>query len=274
MKLIVGLGNPGDKYERTRHNAGFWLIERFALKAGIALRKETKFQALVGRHEPTGTWLLLPQSFMNASGRPVHMLASFFKIPPAEILIVHDDLDFAPGVAKIKQGGGIAGHNGLRDISARLGSHDYWRLRIGIGHPGDRQAVTDYVLNKPAAEERAAIDAVIERALEVMTLALAGDMQGAMLKLHTQDKIETPAPATPTDRPRKTEKPAPSAKAEKTEKAEKPVAKKEAPEKASAKLVNAAAPAAKPDQAAVPANPGKKGALSSLFKKFLPGKDS
>ncbi len=142
MKLIIGLGNPGEKYERTRHNAGSWLIERFAAQNGIAMRKDAKFQALVGRHAESGVWLLLPQTFMNASGRPVQMMASFFKIAPAEILVVHDELDFAPGVAKIKQGGGIAGHNGLRDISARLGSHDYWRLRIGIGHPGDRQAVS------------------------------------------------------------------------------------------------------------------------------------
>jgi PTH1 family peptidyl-tRNA hydrolase len=268
MKLIVGLGNPGDKYERTRHTAGFWLIERFAVKAGIALRKETKFQALVGRHEPSGVWLLLPQSFMNASGRPVHMLASFFIIPPAEILVVHDELDFAPGVAKIKQGGGIAGHNGLRDISARLGSHDYWRLRIGIGHPGERQAVTDYVLNKPAAEERDAIDAVIERALEVLPLALAGDMQGAMLKLHTQDKIEMAAPAKPAEPPRKKDKPSPAAASEKSGQTK----KADAPAKVEAS-VKAGQPVAPPQESA-PAKPAKKGGLSSLFKKILPGKDS
>ena len=191
MKLVVGLGNPGKKYERTRHNAGFWLVERFAAQTGTVLRMDAKFQALVGRHEPTGAWLLLPQSYMNSSGRPVQMLASFFKISPAEILVAHDELDFAPGVAKIKQGGGIAGHNGLKDISARLGSHDYWRLRIGIGHPGDRQAVTDFVLHKPSPEDRAEIDAAIGRALEALPFALAGDLQGAMLKLHTQEKVET-----------------------------------------------------------------------------------
>ncbi|MCE9641033.1 MAG: aminoacyl-tRNA hydrolase [Betaproteobacteria bacterium] len=163
MKLIIGLGNPGEKYERTRHNAGFWLIERFAAQNGIAMRKDAKFQALV----------------------------------PADILVVHDELDFAPGVAKVKQGGGIAGHNGLRDISARLGSHDYWRLRIGIGHPGDRQGVSDYVLNKPSADDRAAIDETIGRALDVMPLVLAGDMPGVMLKLHTVEKtpVKTPAKA-------------------------------------------------------------------------------
>lgn len=189
MKLIVGLGNPGRKYELTRHNAGFWLIERFAAKNGIALRNDAKFQALLGRHEPSGAWLLMPQAYMNASGRPVQMLASFFKIAPAEILIAHDELDFAPGTVRLKLGGGIAGHNGLKDISARLGTHDYWRLRIGIGHPGARDLVTHYLLNShPTAEDRGAIDGALDRALEVMPLILSGDMQGAMHRLHTQDK--------------------------------------------------------------------------------------
>ena len=156
IRLIVGLGNPGKDYERTRHNAGFWLVERFAVLSGVALRKDGKYQALVGRigAGANGAWLVLPQSFMNASGRAVQMLAGFFKIQPAEILVVHDELDFEPGTAKIKQGGGIAGHNGLKDISQRLGSHDYWRLRLGIGHPGDKNAVADYVLDKPSAEDR------------------------------------------------------------------------------------------------------------------------
>jgi len=184
----VGLGNPGKEYERTRHNAGFWLLERYALQAGVTLRKDGKYQALVGRIEPNGAWLVLPQSFMNASGRAVQMLAGFFKIPAAEILVVHDELDFAPGVAKMKQGGGIAGHNGLRDISHRLGSHDYWRLRLGIGHPGDRNEVVDYVLQKPSAEDRADIDEAITRSIEVLPLCLAGDMQAAMLKLHSVEK--------------------------------------------------------------------------------------
>ena len=125
-----GLGNPGKEYERTRHNAGFWLVERFASANGVALRKDPKFQALVGRHEPSGAWLLEPQSFMNSSGRAVQMLAGFFKIKPEEILVVHDELDFPPGVAKMKQGGGIAGHNGLKDISQRLASRSEER-RVG-----------------------------------------------------------------------------------------------------------------------------------------------
>jgi PTH1 family peptidyl-tRNA hydrolase len=197
IRLIVGLGNPGKEYERTRHNAGFWLVERFAAKEHVVLRKDTRYQALVGRHEASGAWLVLPQSFMNASGRAVQMLAGFFKIAAAEILVVHDELDFAPGAARIKQGGGIAGHNGLKDISQRLGTHDYWRLRLGIGHPGDKDMVADYVLHKPSAEDRQAIDGSVARALEVLPLCLSGDLQGAMHKLHTQDKPAAPAKAPP-----------------------------------------------------------------------------
>jgi len=193
IRLIVGLGNPGKDYERTRHNAGFWLVERFAVQSGVALHKDGKYQALVGRMEATGAWLVMPQGFMNASGHAVQMLAGFFKIPAAEILVVHDELDFAPGVAKMKQGGGIAGHNGLRDISHRLGTHDYWRLRLGIGHPGDRNAVVGYVLQKPPADEREAIDGAIARGIEILPLCLAGDMQGAMQKLHSVVEKEKPA---------------------------------------------------------------------------------
>jgi len=203
IRLVVGLGNPGKEYERTRHNAGFWLVERFASANGIALRKDPKFQALVGRHEASGAWLLEPQSFMNASGRAVQMLAGFFKIKPEEILVVHDELDFPPGVAKMKQGGGIAGHNGLKDISQRLGSHDYWRLRIGVGKPPAGEEGADYVLQRPPAEEKEAIDAAIQKALDLLPMMLGGDMQGAMHKLHTDDK--PPAPAK--KEPEKKEKP-------------------------------------------------------------------
>jgi PTH1 family peptidyl-tRNA hydrolase len=206
MKLIVGLGNPGDRYGPTRHNAGFWLVERFAHQTGTSLRKDAKFQALVGRHEASGTWLLLPQNFMNASGRPVQMLASFYKIAPADILVAHDELDFPPGTVRMKQGGGVAGHNGLKDISARLATHDYWRLRIGIGHPGDRHAVTDYVLHRPSQEDRTEIDAAIGRALEVLPLVMSGDVQGAMLKLHTSPepvKAEKAPAAAKPERPAK-----------------------------------------------------------------------
>ena len=243
MKLIVGLGNPGDRYQGTRHNAGFWLVERFAADSHTALRKDAKFQALVGRHEASGAWLMLPQSHMNLSGRPVQMLASFFRIAPADILVAHDELDFPPGTVRMKQGGGVAGHNGLKDISARLATHDYWRLRLGIGHPGDRDAVSNYVLNKPAQEDRAAIDSAIGAALEILPLVLAGDTQGAMLKLHSRVAPERPAPAE---------------KSEKTGK--------------QPRATQAEAPAAKPVAEAVaqPAKEEKAGALGGFLKKFLP----
>jgi PTH1 family peptidyl-tRNA hydrolase len=255
MKLIVGLGNPGDRYAATRHNAGFWLVERLAAQSHTGLRKDAKFEALVGRHEASGAWLMLPQSHMNLSGKPVQMLASFFKIAPADILVAHDELDFPPGTVRMKQGGGIAGHNGLRDISARIGSHEYWRLRIGIGRPAG-QAGADYVLNKPAQEERAAIDAAIANALEILPLVLAGDLQGAMLKLHSQQPVE-PAPAP--EKPRKAEKLEKPAKAPAREPADKN------------------AKAARPDKgpkAAVAEKPeAKAGGLGSFFKKLLPGAD-
>ena len=203
IRLVVGLGNPGKEHERTRHNAGFWLVERFASANGIVLRKDNKFQALVGRHEPSGAWLLMPQSFMNASGRAVQMLAGFFKIKPEEILVVHDELDFPPGTARIKQGGGIAGHNGLKDISQRLATHDYWRLRLGVGKPPAGMEGADYVLQKPPAEERAAIDAAIERALAVLPQCLSGDIQTAMQKLHTDDKKQEDKKPEPKKEPEK-----------------------------------------------------------------------
>ena len=260
MKLVVGLGNPGDRYHGTRHNAGFWLVERFAAKSHTVLRKDAKFEALVGRHEASGAWLMLPQSHMNLSGKPVQMLASFFKIAPADILVAHDELDFPPGVARLKQGGGIAGHNGLKDISARVASHDYWRLRIGIGHPGDPHAVTEYVLHKPSQEDRAAIDAAIVRALEVLPLVLAGDLQGAMLKLHTGPEPER------AERPVKAEAARP--------------AKAEAAAKQKAKTGEAPAKPAKPAPAGKTAKvekeeaAGKGGGIGSFLKKLIPGSDA
>lgn len=191
IRILVGLGNPGRDYQRTRHNAGSWLVERFAVRENIALRNDPKYQAYVGRHASSGAWILLPQTYMNLSGRSVMFLAGFFKIPPGEILVAHDELDLAPGTAKLKQGGGVAGHNGLKDIAARIGSTDFWRLRLGIGHPGERDLVSDYVLGKPSPEERDAIDGSIDRALDVIDLCLSGDMQGAMLKLHTKEKNKT-----------------------------------------------------------------------------------
>ena len=194
IRLVVGLGNPGKEYELTRHNAGFWLVERFAQTSAFTLRTDPKFKALVGKNA-AGAWFLLPQSFMNLSGQPVQMLAGFFKIKPEQILVVHDELDFAPGVARLKQGGGIAGHNGLRDISQRLGSHDYWRLRLGVGKPPAGAEGADYVLQKPAAEDKAAIDQAIDRALQVLPEMLTGDMQAAIQKLHSgEPKPDSPKP--------------------------------------------------------------------------------
>ena len=247
MKLIVGLGNPGDKYQATRHNAGFWLVERFAAESRTGLRKDTKFQALVGRHEASGVWLMLPQSHMNLSGRPVQMLAAFFKIAPADILVAHDELDFAPGTVRMKQGGGAAGHNGLKDISARLGTQDYWRLRIGIGHPGDRDEVSNYVLGRPAQEDRAAIDTAIGGALEILPLVLAGDLQGAMQKLHSQPVVE------------------PAARPEKAERPKKAPAEPVAATKPSKKTAVAEPQPAAGETAVKPAG------LGSFFRKILPG---
>ena len=205
IRLVVGLGNPGKEYERTRHNAGFWLVERFAQKSGFTLRKDPKFKALVGKN-PAGAWFLLPQSFMNLSGQPVQMLAGFFRIKPEEVLVVHDELDFAPGVARVKQGGGIAGHNGLRDISQRLGSHEYWRLRLGVGKPPAGAEGADYVLQKPSADDKAAIDQAIDRSLQVLPEMLTGDMQAAIQKLHSgepkpPEKKEPPQKEVPVKEP-------------------------------------------------------------------------
>jgi PTH1 family peptidyl-tRNA hydrolase len=203
IRLLVGLGNPGQEYERTRHNAGFWLVERFAQASGVHFRKDPKYQALVARLPDNSAWLLMPQSFMNASGRAVQMLAGFFKIKPEEILVVHDELDFAPGVARVKQGGGIGGHNGLRDISQRIASHDYWRLRLGIGHPGDKNAVADYVLHKPPVDDKALIDQAIDRALQVLPEMLKGDMQAAIQKLHSSEPKPVPKGPEKKDPPKK-----------------------------------------------------------------------
>lgn len=187
MKLVVGLGNPGRKYQGTRHNAGFWWVERLAEQVGVGLRAEGRFQGLAGRLSPPNgnTWLLLPETFMNHSGRAVAALASFYRIEPADILVVHDELDLPPGTVKLKKGGGAGGHNGVSDIASQLGSKDFWRLRLGIGHPGVRDEVIDYVLCAPRAEERRAIDDAIERSLEIWPLMAESKMETAMHKLHT-----------------------------------------------------------------------------------------
>lgn len=188
IRLIVGLGNPGREYEATRHNAGFWWVERIASACSVTLNPDKKFHGLAARVNLTGheVWLLEPQTFMNRSGQAVGALAGFYKITPEEILVVHDELDLSPGDARLKKGGGHGGHNGLRDIIAHLGTPDFWRLRLGIGHPGDKTQVVDYVLHPARREEQELIDAAVDRSLPLMPQLLAGDFSAAMLKLHTK----------------------------------------------------------------------------------------
>ncbi|MGB5082608.1 MAG: aminoacyl-tRNA hydrolase [Burkholderiales bacterium] len=188
IKLIAGLGNPGRKHERDRHNVGFGFVSRLAAGQSVQLKPVARYHALLGKlaRAAGDLWLLLPQTYMNLSGKSVGALARFYKIPPEEILVAHDELDFPPGVAKLKLGGGVAGHNGLKDIAAQLGTHAFWRLRIGIGHPGDKNIVADYVLKAPPAAERELIEAALARCLDVSGLLLEGSMEAAMLKLHTK----------------------------------------------------------------------------------------
>lgn len=191
IRLIVGLGNPGRDYDDTRHNAGFWFVDAIAGRERGSFANESKFAGLVAKVSIGGkpVWLLKPQTFMNRSGRSVAGLAGFYRIAPEEILVVHDELDLLPGLAKMKKGGGHAGHNGLRDIQAQLGSADFWRLRLGIGHPRTlelNQEVVDFVLHPPRREERTAIDATIDRALAIVPDVVAGDFTAATKTLHTK----------------------------------------------------------------------------------------
>jgi PTH1 family peptidyl-tRNA hydrolase len=188
IKLFVGLGNPGPDYEATRHNAGFWWIDALARRLKTQLVPERAYQGLVARvNLPTGpVWLLEPMTYMNKSGVSVAPLARFFKIEPSQILVVHDELDLQPGQAKLKLGGSAAGHNGLKDIHGMLGTADYWRLRLGIGHPGVKAEVVNYVLKKPSAEHRDAIDRTIDKTLEATELLLSGQMDLALARIHAQ----------------------------------------------------------------------------------------
>ncbi|HQR10360.1 MAG TPA: aminoacyl-tRNA hydrolase [Casimicrobiaceae bacterium] len=190
IRLVAGLGNPGREYAGTRHNAGFWFADALAEKLSASFASEAKFGADVAR--AGALRLVKPMTYMNLSGRAVAGLARFFGIEPSEILVAHDELDLLPGKAKIKFGGGHAGHNGLRDIQAQLGSPDFWRLRIGIGHPRDteltQQQVVDYVLKPPAAAQQADIDDAIARALAAWPEIARGDMEAAMMSLHTTNK--------------------------------------------------------------------------------------
>jgi len=188
VKLIVGLGNPGREYAATRHNAGAWWVSRLADQLGVPLKADVKFHGLCARigQGDSESWLLNPQTYMNASGRAVVALCRFYRIQPEQMLVVHDELDLPPGVSRLKLDGGLGGHNGLKDIVAHLGTREFWRLRIGIGHPGEKHAVVNYVLQPPRKEEAALIDTAINDSLEVWPLLAEGNYQAAMMKLHTQ----------------------------------------------------------------------------------------
>lgn len=189
IKLFVGLGNPGPEYAATRHNAGFWWIDALAARLGARLVPERAYQGLLARVDRPGApavWLLEPTTYMNRSGVSVAALARFFKIPPEQILVVHDELDLPPGQARLKRGGGSGGHNGIKDCQHMLGSPDFWRLRLGIGHPGDRAEVVDYVLRKPAPEQRDAIVQAIERTLDAAAPMLDGAMDQALARIHAK----------------------------------------------------------------------------------------
>ncbi|MDY7540118.1 aminoacyl-tRNA hydrolase [Undibacterium sp. RTI2.1] len=187
IRLIVGLGNPGPEYEQTRHNAGFWLVDQLAING---LQRDKNFNALVAKTRLAGeeVWLLQPQTFMNRSGQSVGAICRFYKITPDQVLVVHDELDILPGIAKLKLGGSSGGHNGLKDITAALGTQDYWRLRIGIGHPRSlnlQQGVADFVLHRPRKEEQPLIDESIAKSLEIIPMLVEGKFSAATMQLHT-----------------------------------------------------------------------------------------
>lgn len=188
IQLIVGLGNPGREYEQTRHNAGAWLVERIAKQENLTLRLEKKFFGAIGKISlgSQDCLLLIPNTYMNLSGQATQAVANFYRIEPQAILVVHDELDLLVGTARLKQGGGDGGHNGLRDITARLNSKDYWRLRIGIGHPGHRDRVHDYVLSKPSHSDHDQILTAIDNAISVLPQFVSGEHQKATQQLHTQ----------------------------------------------------------------------------------------
>lgn len=187
VKLIVGLGNPGSQYEQTRHNAGFWFVEEVARQFSVQFRPETKFLGEATRIQSQNLdfWLLKPTTYMNRSGLSIQSLSNFYKIPPEAILVVHDELDLEPGTARLKKGGGHGGHNGLRDTIAALSTKEFLRLRLGIGHPGNRNQVVDYVLKAPSKSDISLIDDAIYEATKVLPEVLNDDLPKAMNQLHT-----------------------------------------------------------------------------------------
>jgi PTH1 family peptidyl-tRNA hydrolase len=187
IQIIVGLGNPGREYETTRHNAGFWLVEELARRHGGSFRLEPRFTAQVARIRLDGRelWLVKPQDFMNNSGRVTAAVANFYKLQPADLLVAHDELDLPPGDVRLKLGGGAGGHNGLRDLIAHLEA-DFWRLRLGIGHPGVRELVTPYLLGRTSEAERAPVEAAVKAAADIVPLVIEQGADRAMQKLHTR----------------------------------------------------------------------------------------
>ncbi|MEY4884416.1 MAG: hypothetical protein RIS34_2270 [Pseudomonadota bacterium] len=205
IKLFVGLGNPGPEYEHTRHNAGFWWVDALARELKVSMTMDKSYHGLVARTTLNGQplWLLEPQTFMNLSGKSVGALAKFFKIEPQEILVAHDEIDIVPGEVKLKLGGSHAGHNGLRDIHAQLGTGDYWRLRLGVGHPGIKAEVVNWVLKKPSLDHRLAIDQGITRSVKAAPLLISGEWNKATMMVHTskppRPKPPKPEPVTAPD---------------------------------------------------------------------------
>ena len=188
VQLIVGLGNPGREYQDTRHNAGFWFVDELARQQGASFSPEKKFQGDAARCRIDGEecWLLKPQTFMNLSGQSVQALANFYKIPLEAILVVHDELDLDAGVVRLKDGGGHGGHNGLRDIIQKMGGNNFLRMRIGIGHPGDKSRVTGHVLNKVTQDDQIEIERAIDSAIRELPLIIHGEVQRAMNTLHSK----------------------------------------------------------------------------------------
>ena len=190
LKLLVGLGNPGPEHSDTRHNAGFWFLDRLAGNFHAVYTNDNRFYGELARvhYDDTDCRLFKPQTFMNNSGRAVRAIADYFRIPPEQILVVHDEIDLPPGTVRLKQGGGHAGHNGVRDIIESLGNRDFNRLRIGVGHPGNKDQVIGSVLGRPSRADKKLIDEAIDKALELMPLLLAGEYARVMTQLHTSEK--------------------------------------------------------------------------------------
>ena len=189
LSIIAGLGNPDDKYEKTLHNAGFWYVDALAGKYGGEFRHEKKFDAEVGRIDIDGVeiWLLKPQSYMNLSGGPVRAALDYYRLAVTQLLVAHDDIDLPPGTVRLKQGGGHGGHNGIRDV-IRHCSADFMRLRLGVGHPGQKDEVTGHVLQRAAADVEAAVEKNIDEAIAVLPLLLGDGLNAAMKKLHTREE--------------------------------------------------------------------------------------